>query len=68
MKGLHSTGGMILTGENYNTQRILSQCQFVHHKSQMDCPCIRERLPHSSFFFNCSSAAHASLIPTSQRY
>jgi hypothetical protein len=34
---LESDGGMILTGENpKNTEKKLSQCYFVHHKSHID--------------------------------
>jgi hypothetical protein len=31
-----SLDGMILTGENPDSEKNLYQCHFVHHKSQMD--------------------------------
>ena len=38
---------MILTGENRNTEKNLSQCHFAHHKSDMDWLGIELRLQRS---------------------
>jgi hypothetical protein len=35
-KGVYSTGGMILTGKLKHSHENLSQCHFVHQKSNLD--------------------------------
>ena len=63
-KWVWSNGGMILTGENRSTQKILFQCHFVHHKYHMEWPENEPGPPRWEVFPGSRSAILA--VPTAR--
>jgi hypothetical protein len=51
---VQSTDGVILTEENSSTEKNLSWCQFIHHKSHTDWP---ESKPSDWLLEACHSPA-----------